>query len=160
MSRSRTYNSLRNSIVALVFYIVNLLLQFISRKVFLDYLGEELLGLNSTINSILQFLNIAEMGVGTAVACTLYAPLKENDQDAINDIVSLHGWLYGKIAGVIIVGAIVLMCFFPLIFAKTSLPIGYSYLTFVVLLFGSLLGYFVNYRQVLLSASQQEYKNV
>ena len=158
MTRSRTYNSLRNSIVALVFYIVNLLLQFVSRKVFLDYLGEELLGLNSTINSILQFLNIAEMGVGTAVACTLYVPLKENDQDAINDIVSLHGWLYRNIAGVILVGAVVLMCFFPLIFAKTSLPIGYSYLTFAVLLFGSLLGYFVNYRQVLLSASQQEYK--
>ncbi|MBR2026161.1 MAG: sugar transporter [Alistipes sp.] len=156
--QSRTYNSLRNSFVALVFYVVNLLLQFASRKVFLDCLGEDLLGLNSTINSILQFLNIAEMGVGTAIACTLYTPLKENNQVAINEIVSLHGWLYEKIAKVIIIGGVVLMCFFPMIFGKTSLPIGYSYLTFVVLLFGALLGYFVNYRQVLLSASQQEYK--
>ena len=66
--------------VAMGFYIGNLLLQFVSRKVFIEYLGADLLGLNTTIVSILQFLNIAEMGVGTAVACTLYAPLNKGNQ--------------------------------------------------------------------------------
>ena len=125
---SRTHNSLINSIVAMLFYVANLLLQFLSRKVFIDYLGAELLGLNTTIVSILQFLNIAEMGVGTAVACTLYAPLRENNIGQINEIVSLQGWLYRWIAIIIAIGGVVLMCFFPSIFDENSaFPTSYIY---------------------------------
>lgn len=38
---SRTSKSIKNSSVALVFYFINLVLQFFSRKIFLDYLGPE-----------------------------------------------------------------------------------------------------------------------
>lgn len=38
-------------------YFVNLVLQFFSRKIFLDYLGTEILGLNTTATNLLQFLN-------------------------------------------------------------------------------------------------------
>ena len=40
--------SLKNGVVALGFYFVNLILQFFSRKIFLDHLGAEVLGLNTT----------------------------------------------------------------------------------------------------------------
>lgn len=36
---SRTSKSIKNSFVALVFYFINLILQFLSRKIFLNYLG-------------------------------------------------------------------------------------------------------------------------
>ncbi len=48
--------------MALVFYFINLILQFFSRKIFLDYLGAEVLGLNTTATNLLQFLNLAELG--------------------------------------------------------------------------------------------------
>ena len=95
---SRTSKSIKNSSVALVFYFINLILQFFSRKIFLDYLGAEVLGLNTTATNLLQFLNLAELGVGAAIACTLYKPLAEKDTDTINEIVSLQGWLYRRIA--------------------------------------------------------------
>lgn len=38
-------------------YFVNLVLQFFSRKIFLDYLGTKILGLNTTATNLLQFLN-------------------------------------------------------------------------------------------------------
>ena len=44
---SRTSKSIKNSSVALAFYFINLVLQFFSRKVFLDYLGAEILGVNN-----------------------------------------------------------------------------------------------------------------
>ncbi len=157
-SKSRTYNSIRNSIVALSVFAINFLLQFVSRKVFLEHLGTEILGLNTTATSLLQFLNLAEMGVGAAITFTLYKPLAEKDYNTINEIVSVQGWLYKNIALFVITGSLVLMCFFPLIFSKMELPLWYAYASFGVLLFSSLLSYFINYRQIVLTANQQEYK--
>ena len=54
---SRTARVIQNAKVALFFYCINLILQFFSRKIFLDYLGAELLGLNTTSQNLLQFLN-------------------------------------------------------------------------------------------------------
>lgn len=155
---SRTSKVMTNIKVALIFYAINLLLQFVSRKVFIDFLGAEVLGLNTTASNLLGFLNIAELGVGAAVAVNLYRPLYERDREAINAIVSVQGWLYRKVAWIVIAGAVVMMCFFPRIFNKADVPLWYTYGTFGVLLLSSLLGYFVNYRQIVLTADQKEYK--
>ena len=42
---SRTWNSIRNSTVAVLLQFISLLVGFFSRKIFLDYLGTEVLGL-------------------------------------------------------------------------------------------------------------------
>ena len=155
---TRTWNSIRNSTVAVLLQFISLLVGFFSRKIFLDYLGTEVLGLNSTAASLLGFLNIAELGIGSAISVTLYRPIFQKDTQSIKEIVALQGWLYRKIAWFIIIGSAVLMCFFPRIFAKMELPMWYAYATYAVLLFSSLLSYFVNYKQILLSADQKEYK--
>lgn len=158
MSESRTVNTFRNSSIALVYYGVSLLLNFVSRKVFLDKLGTEILGLNTTANNLLSFLNLAELGIGFAISFALYAPIATGDKDTINEIVSLQGALYKRIALLIIGGAVILSFFFPLIFAKMALPLWYAYASFGVLLYSALLSYFINYRQIILTASQQDYK--
>lgn len=157
-TESRTSKSIKNAKVALVFYFVNLVLQFFSRKVFLDCLGAEVLGLNTTAQNLLGFLNLAELGIGSAVSYMLYKPLFEGNREVINEIVSVQGWMYRKIAWVVVAGACVLMCFFPWIFEKAEVPLWYAYGSFMVLLVGALLGYFVNYRQIILTADQKEYK--
>ena len=157
-AENRTAKSLKNSIVAIWVYIINLILQFCSRKIFLEYLGAEVLGLNTTANNLLQFLNLAELGIGNAVAFTLYKPLHNKDYNSINEIVSLQGWLYRKIAWVVIFGAAILMLFFPLIFENAKIPLWYAYASFTALLISALLSYFVNYTQIVLSADQKEYK--
>ena len=158
MQQSRTKKSIKNVQVAMIFYIINLILQFFSRKIFLDYLGSEILGLNTTVQNLLGFLSIAELGIGVAVASNLYKPIHDHDKQAINDIVSIQGWLYRRIAYIIMAGALILMCFFPKIFAKAEVPLWYAYGSFAALLISSLLGYFVNYKQIVLSADQKEYK--
>ena len=155
---SRTAKSIKNAKVALIFYFINLVLQFFSRKVFLDYLGAEVLGLNTTAQNLIGFLNLAELGIGGAIAFTLYKPIYEKNTQVINEIVSVQGWLYRRVAYVVIAGACILMCFFPLIFEKAKVPMWYTYGSFTVLLISTLLGYFVNYRQIVLTADQKEYK--
>lgn len=155
---SRTARVIQNAKVALFFYCINLILQFFSRKIFLDYLGAELLGLNTTAQNLLQFLNLAESGIGMAVAFALYKPLSQKNRQEIIDIVSLQGWLYRWVGLFVIAGSIVLMAFFPWIFAKADVPLVYAYGTFVAFLISALLGYFINYKMIVLSADQKEYK--
>lgn len=155
---SRTARVIQNAKVALFFYCINLILQFFSRKIFLDYLGAELLGLNTTAQNLLQFLNLAESGIGMAVAFALYKPLSQKNRQEIIDIVSLQGWLYRWVGLFVIASSIILMAFFPWIFAKADVPLIYAYGTFVAFLISALLGYFVNYKMIVLSADQKEYK--
>lgn len=158
MSTSRTKNSLHNTAVAMGYYLISFVLQFFSRKVFLECLGTEILGLNTTAMNLLQFLNLAELGISAAVGFMLYKPLYDKNISSVREIVTLQGKMYARIACIIIAGACVLMLFFPLIFGKIKLPLWYAYASFGVLLFSALLGYFVNFKQVVLSANQQDYK--
>lgn len=159
-NESRTIKSLKNAGVNVFFLILQTILGFWSRKIFYDYLGSEVLGLDTTAASLLSFLNIAESGVGMAVAYFLYTPFYEKDTMKINDLVSLQGWIYRRIAGFILASAVVLMVFFPWIFSDIQIPLWYAYATFSVLLIGNMLGYFVNYRQSVLAADQKQYKVV
>jgi len=155
---SRTHKSILNAAVSLFYYFIQLILGFWSRKVFYDYLGSEVLGLDTTAYSLLNFLNLAELGIGMSVSYFLYQPLADKNTKKITEIVALQGWIYRRIAFIIILASGVLMCFFPWIFEKSPLPLWYAYATFSVLLFGALLGYFINYREILLTADQKNYK--
>ena len=158
MAQTRTTKSVKNSTVALLMYGLTFFISFFSRKVFIDYLGTEVLGLTSTLGSFLSLLNLAELGIGSAIAFTLYKPLHEKDQETINEIISLQGWFYQRVAMFIIFGSVVLMFFFPIIFSDIEFPLWYAYASYCTLLFSSLLGYFVNYNRIVLNASQLQYK--
>ena len=158
IEESRTAKGVKNTRVAILYYCLSLILTFFSRKVFIEYLGTEVLGLSSTAMNLLNCLNLAEMGIGTAVSFSLYKPLATGDRAVVNDIVSVQGWLYRRIAFFVIGASAVLMCFFPWLFAKADVPSWYVYATFLVLLFSSLSGYFFNYRQVVVSADQRDYR--
>lgn len=158
MAEDRTTKSIKNARVALFYYLANVILGFWARKVFFDYLGSEVLGLDTTASNLLGFLNLAELGIGTSISYFLYKPLNNQDYPSINKIVALQGWIYRRIALVILAAAIILMCFFPIIFADIKIPLWYAYATFTTLLIGSLLGYFINYKSIVLSADQKGYK--
>lgn len=157
-SPTRTTQSINNVRVSLFFSVGVLILGFFSRKILIECLGAEVLGINTTAANLLGFLNLAELGISAAISYTLYTPLFQKDYDAINEIVAVQGWLYRRIAYIVLAGGVVLMCFFPLIFSKMELPLWYAYSSFGVLLVAAMLGYIINYQQIVLSADQQEYK--
>ena len=51
---SRTQKGIKNSKVAMLYYILSMALGFISRKVFIEHLGADVLGLNSTAKFVLS----------------------------------------------------------------------------------------------------------
>lgn len=151
-----------NSMVSLGFFFISIIVQFFFRSYFIEILGDEVLGLNGTITSIMGFLNIAELGLATAVGFSLYKPISEGDRKTINEIVSLQGWFYRIVSLVVIVSSVIMLFFFPIIFGKAisenHIPLWYAYSTFSVLLINSLLGYIFNYRQILFFSDMKGYK--
>ena len=90
----RAKKSIKNAVVSTVYYLAILGLSFFSRRIFFDYLGSEILGLNTTAKDLLSLLNITELGIGGAIAFLLYKPLHEKDHDKVREIVTVQGWLY------------------------------------------------------------------
>ena len=130
---------------------------FFSRKIFIDCLGTEFIGLTGTLGNILGYLNLAEFGITACIGYFLFKPLQTNDRQEIQDILSLLGYLYNRIGRIILVGGFLISLFFPLIFAKAELNLGIIYFAFYSFLSSSLISYFINYRQTLLSADQKNY---
>lgn len=156
---SRVKKTFLNARVNLIFYFLTLALSFFSRKIFLDCLGADFVGLTGTLQNLLGFLNLAELGIGTAIGYVLYKPLFDHNQKRINEIISVMGYLYRWI-GLIILGAgIILSIFLPFIFPDhdTTFDLPLIYFAYYSFLASSLIGYFINYRQNLLGADQRNY---
>lgn len=158
MSESRTSKSVKNIAISLVSYFIGVCLTLISKKVFLDTLGADTLGLQSTIGGLLGTLSLAELGLGVAVGATLYKHIEYKEQDNISDIIAIQGWFYRWVALFITLGSCLLLIFSPSIFRKEELPLWFIYATFGVSLFNAILGYLYNYRSILLNADQKGYK--
>ena len=155
---SRIKKSLLNARMNLICYFAALIVAFFSRKVFFDFLGAEFLGLTATITSFLGFFNLAESGVGTAIAFLLYKPIYNGDKNKINELISVFGYLYRLVGLFILSIGVLFSLFLPVIFPNTSFSWGIIYFAYYAAIFSSLLGYFLNYPQILLSADQRNYE--
>ncbi|MCK7591028.1 hypothetical protein M0G43_10625 [Subsaxibacter sp. CAU 1640] len=154
---SRVSKSIKNAKVGAFFFLVSIFAQFFTRKIFLDFLGDEFIGLTSTLRSILGFLNLAELGIGTAIGYALYKPIFDNDQSEINKIIALLGILYKRIGLFILGTGIVLSLFFPYFLGETQFSLGLIYFIFFSFLTSTLLSYFFNFHMTLLEADQKGY---
>lgn len=157
MSALRVHKSIVNAKVNLLFFTLSLFFAFFSRKIFLDCLGDDFIGLTGTLGNILGYLNLAELGIGSCISFFLYKPLQCGDQHKIEEILSVLGYLYRRIGLIILAAALVISLFFPIIFSNTPLGLPIIYFSFFSFLGSSLIGYFINYRQILLTADQKNY---
>lgn len=90
MKSSRTKNATRNIIFGLILKIYQIVFPFIMRTVMIYFMGVKYLGLNSLFTSILQVLNLAELGVGSAMVYSMYKPIAENDGDKVRKLMNLY----------------------------------------------------------------------
>ncbi|MFR9567056.1 MAG: sugar transporter [Rikenellaceae bacterium] len=158
MTLSRTDKSLLNARVNAIYYFIILLISFFTRKIYIDSLGVEFMGLTTTLNSVLGFLNLTELGVGAAVSFTLYTPLARDDRVEINKIISILGYIYIRIGCIILGLGVLLSLFFVWMFESSGISLAVIYFAFYCYLLASLLGYFLNYPSTLFTADQRGYE--
>lgn len=143
--------------VGMFFYVLSLFIAFFSRKVFLNCLGAEFIGLTGMLMNIMSFLSVAELGIGTSIVFFLYKPLQEDNKEKINEVMSMLAFLYRCIGLFIGGGGLVISCFFPWWFNHLSVGLPLVYFAFYAFLASSAAGYIFNYKQLLVSANQKQY---
>ena len=111
MKIERTKNAARNIAFDGLQKTVNMMIPFIMRTVMLHYLGVKYLGLNGLFQSILSFLNLAELGVGSAMVFSMYEPIAKDDTDTICALMRLYRTSYRTIGIVIAVVGLTLTPF-------------------------------------------------
>lgn len=113
MKIERTKNAARNVVFGIILKIYALALPFVMRTAMIYWLGVEYLGLNSLFTSVLEVLNLAELGVGSAMTFSMYKPIAEDDNDKICALMNLYHFYYRVIGGVVLIGGLVIFPFLP-----------------------------------------------
>ena len=148
--------ALRNSSIGLASQIVAIVFQFITRSIFVKYLGIELLGISSTFSSVLNTLSLAELGFQTAIIYSLYKPLAENDHEAINKIIGVLKIIY-RCLGIFFIAAGII-CLPMLKYILTEVEVNRMvYTIFLIQVANSACSYFLAYKRSLLFADRREF---
>lgn len=155
--RSRTEYSFINMTASIGGYILNILLSFICRIVFVHQLNAEYLGINGLFSNILSMLSLAELGIGTAMIYALYKPVAEDDHKKIAAYMKIYGVAYKVIGAIIAVIGLALTPFLNF-FVKNppNIPESLSVL-YLIFLFSTVSSYFYSYRSSILIAHQENY---
>ena len=153
----RVHRSVMNIKIGMLFYMLSLILAFFSRKIFLDCLGAEFIGLTGMLMNIMSFLSVAELGIGTSIVYFLYKPLQEDNHERINEVMSMLAYLYRWIGFIIGGCGLLVSIFFPWWFGHLTTGLPLVYFAFYAFLGSAVSGYIFNYKQLLVSANQKQY---
>ncbi|MDZ5044147.1 hypothetical protein GNF45_15060, partial [Clostridium perfringens] len=107
----RIKKAIKNIATSIISQIVIIILGFVSRKVFIDNLGTEYLGINGLLTNILSMMVLIEGGIGISIVYNLYKPLAENNKEQIIALVNLYKKSYRVLALIIIIISIFLYPF-------------------------------------------------
>lgn len=157
MKVERTKNAKRNIKMGLVNRVLLIIMPFISRTVIIDKLGAEYLGINSLFTSILQVLNMSELGFSSAVVYSLYKPIAEDDYETIGALLKYYRKIYRIIGLVILCLGLVISPFLGY-FISGQIPKGINiYIVFFIYVINTSISYWLySYKSVIPSALQRE----
>lgn len=156
MKVERTRNATRNAIFGVIYKIYVMLVPFVMRTLMIYIMGVNYLGLNSLFTSVLQMLNLAESGVGSAMVFSMYKPIAEGDGKKICALMRLYKIYYRVIGTIVLIGGIIITPFLKYLI-KSDLPADINlYILFYLNLASTISTYWLfSYKNCLLFAHQR-----
>ena len=153
---TRSQNTIINTMCGFVNKMINILLPFVIRTVIIYTLSMEYAGLNSLFSSILQVLNLAELGISSGIVYCMYKPMAKHDEDTICAILKYMRRLYRVIGIVVAILGIMIIPFLSY-FVKSDIPEGLNIqVLYIIYLINTVIGYFFfAYKSTLLNAGQK-----
>ena len=152
----RTKNASRNILFGIALQLYRVVVPFLMRTAIIYFLGIQYLGLSSLFTSVLQVLNLAELGVGSAMVYSMYKPIAEDDNATICALMKLYRKYY-RIIGLVIAAVGLIICpFIPRLITGTVPDNINIYVLYLLNLGATVLSYWLfAYKNSLLTAHQR-----
>lgn len=145
-----------NMVVNIGGQLMNQVLLFISRMIFIRYLSAAYLGVNGLFTDVLGMLNLAELGIGTAMIFSLYEPAAKDDEHKLAQLMNLYKLLYRIVAVAVLLAGLALMPFLHY-FIQDSSGIEHLRLIYLMYVASSVCSYLLSYKNSIFLAYQKAY---
>lgn len=143
--------------VSVTFKMILLIANILVRRFVIQYIGNEVNGLNSLYTSILGFLSVAELGVGSAITFCMYKPIVDGENDKVAALYHLFTKLYLIIGGIILAAGCAVMPFLKFL-AKDYQTVNVNlYFAFGLMLVSVVLSYAFSSKTSLINAYKNNY---
>lgn len=157
MASSRIKNSITNILTGAFGQILNIVLNFALRTVFLYFLGKEYAGINGVLSGVLQVLNLANLGIDGAIVYAMYKPLAEKNIDQSKALVAFYRKAYRLIGFLILAVGLALIPVLPYLL-KDSTELVDIRIVYCLYLADTAASYwFFSYLTTVLQADQRKY---
>jgi O-antigen/teichoic acid export membrane protein len=157
---SRVSASITNAKFSTLLFIITAFLGFFSRDFFLQHLGPEFMGIVAILFNIIGVIGVVELGIGTSISYRLYKPILniEENKDEINQVMGLFGFLYSRIALIILLTGLIISFFLNQIISNETFSLILIYYLFFLFLLNSILVFLFNFQQIIFIVDQNYYK--
>lgn len=155
--RSRTEYSLINMLTGMVGYVINTVVGFVCRIIFVRTLSADYLGVNGLFSNILSVLSLAELGISSAIIYALYKPLADKDEKKVAAIMQFYRKAYMAIGLFVAAVGLAVLPFLSIIIQEPPTIKESVYTLYLLHLGTTVISYFFSYRQSLLTAAQRQY---
>lgn len=153
----RSRNSLLNVISVILMQASSLIIGLVARRVFLDYLPVELLGVSGLFNSFFYSIGLIDIGFASILIYNLYKPISENNHNEVIKNVAIFKKIYFTIGGIIFA---ISMCALP--FINHIFIIDYDnqivvYMIYIIQLLTTVMKYFFIHKANILIVDQKRF---
>ena len=156
MEGSRTKNTIQNVKTGAIVQIVNKIMAFVVRTVFIKMLNTEYLGVNGLFTNVLTILSFAELGIGTAIIFNMNKPVAENDKEKIKSLMDLYRKSYNMIGILVFVLGLFVIPFMNIIVKDAPNIKENLVIIYFLFLFNTASSYFFTYKKSIIYAHQKQ----
>ena len=156
MEKNRTKNTVRNVKTGIIVQLINKIMAFVVRTIFIKCLNTEYLGVNGLFTNILTILSFAELGIGTAIIFNMYKPVAEKDEEKIKSLMSLYKKSYNTIGVIVFLLGLCIIPFMGYIIKDVPNIKENITLIYLLFLFNTSSSYFFTYKKSIIIAHQQQ----
>lgn len=146
-----------NISVSVGFKLIIMVMSIIVKRFLIQSCGNEVNGLNSLYLSIIGFLSVAELGIGSAITFCMYKPIVEGDANKVSALYHFFDRIYFIVGSIILLSGLALTPFIGY-FAKDydQLNVNLSF-PFLLMLISVVLTYPYGAKSALINAHKNNY---
>jgi len=153
----KTKKVIYNFLTDIIPLIIISLLGIYKVKLFIQFLGNETLGLYNLFSKIMIYVALVDGGLSSAVLYSLYKPNSENNQKKLKAILA-GAYRTFSLIGMIVFGIAFIVSFIvPFLIKDTTFSYGYIIITFLLFAINNVIGYFFVPYRALLEVKEQKY---